>query len=329
MRTWLCRIAIVGTAVASMFMVAAPAHAIFPGQDRVAFVRYDSNDATIHTIDIDGSNLKTPVKALGAMLPRFMSAALSPDGTKILYSRVVNDTNVDLYVKTIGGSIDRITHTGGIWEYSASWSPNGRRIAFSETDNTSYGRLAVSRADGTNYVPVFTSPIDFVWYPSWSPDGTRIAFSSSDGTDREIYLAPPLAGVKVAPITNNAVDDLAGDWSANGGRIALVREPAAAPRPAFGTRAGIRWHAPRGIAPLGDVFTIRTDGSHPFQVTDDTKTFGRVIYATKDSFLVSRLAHVSIDLYSVSTGGGGYTRLTRTAETYNVVDLAKFVLGIA
>ncbi len=329
MKTWLRRAATVATTVATTFAFATPAHAIFPGQDRVAFVRYDSTDATVHTMNVDGSDEKTPLKALGVTFPRFMSAALSPDGTEILYSRIISDTNVDLYVKTIGGGIDRLTNTPGIWEYSATWSPNGNRIAFAETDRASYGRLAVMRTNGSNYIPVFTNPFDYVWYPSWSPDGTRIAFSSSDGADREVYIAPPLASVKVAPITNNTMDDLAGDWSANGGRIALVREPAALPRPTFGGSARIRWHAPRGTASLGNVFTIRTDGTHPFQVTDDAKAFGRVIYATNNSLLVSRLAHVSIDLYSVSTGGGGFTRLTKTVETYNSVDLAKFVLGIA
>ena len=74
---------------------------------------------------------------------------------------------------------------------------------------------------------------------------------------------------------------------------------------------------------------MRSDGTHPFQVTDDTNAFGRVVYGTRTSLIVSRLAHGSLDLYSVSTGGGGFTRLTRTSKTYNVVDFAKYVIGTA
>jgi Tol biopolymer transport system component len=324
MRTWLRRAATVGTAVALTLALAYPAHAAFPGQSRVAFVRFDGTDATIHTMNVDGTGLKTPVKALGAMTPRFLSASLSPDGTKILYSRVVSATNIDLFVKTIGGGIDRITHTDGVWEYSASWAPSGRRIVFSETDDASYGRVAMAKADGTGYVPIFTTPLDFVWYPSISPGGDTLIFSTSDGSDREIFIGAPSPTTKFALLTDNAVDDFAGDWSPNGGRIAFVREAALPLAPAFGAGAGPAAPTRRGPGTLGDVFTIRADGTHPSRVTDDSKAFGRVIYGTTNSLLVSRLAHVSIDLYSVSTGGGSFTRLTKTAETYNVVDLARY-----
>ena len=329
MRTWLRRIAIVGTAAASTFAFAAPAHASFPGQDRVAFARFDGTDATVHTMDLDGGGLKTPVKALGAMFPRFLSASLSPDGTKIVYARAISDTNIDLFVKTIGGGVDRITNTDGIWEYSASWAPSGKRIVFAETDDASYGRMAVMKADGTNYVPIFTSPIGFVWYPSWSPDGTYLIFSTFDGSDVEVFIGTPFASTKVAALTDNSVDDYAGDWSPNGGRIAFVRELGVPVAPAFG--GGLRLGAPirRGPGTLGDVYTMRSDGTHPFQVTDDTNAFGRVIYGTRTSLIVSRLAHGSLDLYSVSTGGGGFARLTRTSKTYNVVDFAKYVIGTA
>jgi dipeptidyl aminopeptidase/acylaminoacyl peptidase len=328
MRISLRRAAVVGAAVVSSFALAAPAHAIFPGQDRVAFVRFDGTDATVNTMNVDGTGVKTPVKALGAMAPRFLSASLSPDGTKILYSKIVSDTNIDLFVKTIGGGIDRITNTDGVWEYSGTWSPSGKRIAFAETDNASYGRMAVSKADGTNYIPVFTSPIGFVWYPSWSPDGSAVAFSTSDGSDTEVFVAPPVAGVKIAAITDNAVNDYVGDWSANGGRLALIREPVPPVAPTFGGSAALRWRAPRGVVgPLGDVYTIRTDGTNPFQVTDDTHAFGRVIYGTRNSLIVSRLAHTTFDLYAVSTAGGDFTRLTKTSETYNMVDLSRYVIG--
>ncbi|MGZ5293433.1 MAG: TolB family protein [Actinomycetota bacterium] len=329
MRTWLRRIAIVGTAAASTFAFAAPAHASFPGQDGVAFARFDGSDATVHTMDLDGTGLKTPVKALGAMFPRFLSASLSPDGTKIVYARAISDTNIDLFVKTIGGGVDRITNTDGIWEYSASWAPSGKRIVFAETDDASYGRVAVMKADGTNYVPIFTSPIGFVWYPSWSPDGTYLIFSTSDGGDVEVFIGTPFSSTKVAALTDNGVDDYAGDWSPNGGRIAFVRELGVPVAPTFG--GGLRFGAPirRGPGTLGDVYTMRSDGTHPFQVTDDTNAFGRVIYGTRTSLIVSRLAHGSLDLYSVSTGGGGFTRLTRTSKTYNVVDFARYVIGTA
>ena len=330
MRTWLRRIAIVGTAAASTFAFAAPAHASFPGQDGVAFARFDGTDATVHTMDLDGSGLKTPVKALGAMFPRFLSASLSPDGTKIVYARAISDTNIDLFVKTIGGGVDRITNTDGIWEYSASWAPSGKRIVFAETDDASYGRMAVMKADGTNYVPIFTSPIGFVWYPSWSPDGTYLIASPRRRQRRRgLHQDPasPAPRSLRSPTTASTTTPATGRRTAGGSpSCASWAVPVA---PTFG--GGLRFGAPirRGPGTLGDVYTMRSDGTHPFQVTDDTNAFGRVIYGTRTSLIVSRLAHGSLDLYSVSTGGGGFTRLTRTSKTYNVVDFAKYVIGTA
>ncbi len=232
---WIGRLTVLLTVLGTALGTAGPAHAYVAGQDRLAFVRFDGTDASVQTMAYDGSAPKAPLKANGASMPRFVAASLSTDGTKLIYARLPNPNFSDLYVKTIGGGTRRLTRTPTITETSPAWSPNGKRIAYLETDHATYASLVVAKADGTHAVPIVTMTTDYIWYPSWSPDGTEIAFSTSDGSDEEIYVTTP-AGAPPTQLTDNAVNDFAGDWSQDGKRIAFTRVTATGPVPAFGSR---------------------------------------------------------------------------------------------
>jgi WD40 repeat protein len=67
-------------------------------------------------------------------------------------------------------------HTHRIW--SASWSPNGKRIASASSDKTVQVWDAL---DGGNAY-VYTGHSDSVYAAAWSPDGARIASASYDQT---------------------------------------------------------------------------------------------------------------------------------------------------
>jgi len=321
---WIGRITVLVTVLGTALGTAGPAHAYVAGQDRLAFVRFDGTDASVQTMGYDGSAPKAPVKANGAAMPRFVAASLSADGTKLIYARLPNPNFSDLYVKTIGGSTRRLTRTPTITETSPAWSPNGKRITYLETDNATYASLVVAKADGTHAVPIVTMTTDYIWYPSWSPDGRQIAFSTSDGSDEEIFVTTP-AGATPTQLTDNAVNDFAGDWSQDGKRIAFTRVAGTGPVPAFGS--GYARLRPRGLSTaLGDAYTVGTTGLGSRRVTTDTQVWGRVVYGPNKTLVVSRLAHVSLDLYSVPVRGGKYHRLTHTGETYNAVDLLQLLI---
>jgi Tol biopolymer transport system component len=319
MARWMGRITLTLTVLGTLLGTAGPAHAYVAGQDRIAFARFDGTDASVRTMAYDGSAHKAPVKANGAAMPRFVAASLSADGTKLIYARLPNPTFSDLFVKTIAGGTKRLTHTPAISETSPAWSPNGKRIAYVETDHSTYASLVVAKADGSHAIPIVTVTSDYIWYPSWSPDGTQIAFSTSDGSDEEIYVTTP-AGAAPTQLTDNAVNDFAGDWSQDGMRIAFTRIATPPPVSAFGSGG---WPtARRGVTtPLGDAYTMKASGTGIRRVTTDATVWGRAVYGPDKTLVLSRLAHVTLDLYSVSVKGGKYRRLTHTGQTYNAVDL--------
>ena len=82
-----------------------------------------------------------------------------------------------------GSDVTRLTNNN---DWGPSWSPDGRRIAFTSNrggDNEIY----VMNADGSG-VTRLTHNVVWEESPSWSPDGRRIAFHSNRDGDWEIYV---------------------------------------------------------------------------------------------------------------------------------------------
>ncbi len=98
--------------------------------------------------------------------------------------------DIDLFlVRPDGTGMRNLTNDSARYQYYASFSPDGRRLAVSEDDG-----LYVMRASGGGKTLVLPSSRSgpYVWSPAdarWSPDGTRIVFtfieySTVDDDDR-------------------------------------------------------------------------------------------------------------------------------------------------
>ena len=172
--------------------------------------------------------------------------------------------------------------------FAHSWSPDGSRIAY--TDRRS---LWLVRPDGTGRVRLFSGLRLRTLLPTWSPDGKAIAVLAEDAESgiAEIYVVPARGG---APRRLGVGDVRDPSWSPRGDEIAYA-------------------------SPKGDIWAVRSDGSHARLVAD---------HPSADCFLPAwsargrQLACAGGDstgryasIYVVNADGSGLRRLT--SHAYN------------
>ncbi len=99
----------------------------------------------------------------------WMNVDVSPDGKTIIF-----DLLGDLYWMPIsGGEAKALTHTIA-WEMQATFSPNGKKIAFT-SDQGGGDNIWIMDVDGSNQTQVTKESFRLLNSPSWSPDGQYIA----------------------------------------------------------------------------------------------------------------------------------------------------------
>ncbi|HEV2087911.1 MAG TPA: hypothetical protein VGR21_06345, partial [Cryptosporangiaceae bacterium] len=140
-------------------------------------------------------------------------------------------------VRTDGTDPRDLSNRHGELEDGPAYSPDGRRIAYTEylgEGSVVGARIVVAAADGTDPQPLpglIRLPGQRDVDPAWSPDGTRIAFARmGPGDTSQILVADAVTGVVVATIPPPPTDegtaasfDREPTWSPDGTTLAFAR----------------------------------------------------------------------------------------------------------
>jgi TolB protein len=228
--------------------------------------------AEIYLMDEDGTNLRRLTEnTYSDGFP-----ALSPDGRRIVFDsnrlRAEGDpfNTSDLFVMNADGT----GQTDLVRGSSATWSPDGKRIAFHASASGTGRPINFLPGAATTDSDIFvlnvddflknrTRPKNITNNPAaidddadWAPRGQKIAFTSHAITDNgdnhvtaEIYLIDADGTGKPARLTNNTEEERAPSWSPDGKRIV------------FCCRRG---------GPDLEICVMNADGTGQVQLTDNT-----------------------------------------------------------
>ena len=153
----------------------------------------------------------------------------SPDGRTIAFH--LNPTELggrfEIFVVEADGSgaTRRLTDMSalGLSALNATWSPDGKRIAFNSQDAAGNRDLWAINLDGTGLTRLTSDPANEA-NPDWSPDGRTIAFNSNRSGNPDIYLMSADGAHDAndwVRLTFEPTGDISPDWSPNGRWIAF------------------------------------------------------------------------------------------------------------
>jgi TolB protein len=196
-----------------------------PDGHRLLFARHESGGEHIWLYVLDARNPKSPARRLTERKEPEYNGVFSPNGVRVIFAAITlagTQGNLDIAAinadgtdfKTLIGDDGKLAHQD--WP---SWSPDGRRFAFSST-HAGNQEIYTAAADGTDLVRLTQSPgLDA--HPCWSPDGRMIAFATDRWGGLELAAVRP-DGTSLVRLTNSRGLDDYPAYSPDGSRIAFV-----------------------------------------------------------------------------------------------------------
>src|SRR5215813_14087142 len=166
-----------------------------------SFAEIPSSDAG------DGSTSSIRTSFRGPLL-----SGISPDGSQLLATSALFHWDQPLWVVSLPSGTSR--RLGDLIGHDASWSPDGRTIAFAK-DHELY-RTAI---DGSTPEKLATLSNGAVTFILWSPDGTRLRFTFTDQFVSSLWQISSTGGDfhRLFPIWGGSQpQECCGNWTADG-----------------------------------------------------------------------------------------------------------------
>ena len=161
-----------------------------------------------------------------------LAPALSPDGTQIAYFSEKDFYFVDLWLgNVVTGKAERRLfkstfssnyETFRFINSSASWSPDGKYLAFAGK-NGAHDDIIVIDVASNKQVATVRSGLSGVTTPAWSPDGSQLVFTGYDGGLSDLFVVDR-DGSHLKRLTNDKYADLHPAWSPDGKTIAFTTD---------------------------------------------------------------------------------------------------------
>jgi Tol biopolymer transport system component len=163
-----------------------------------------------------------------------LSPVLSPDGTRFAFLSSLSNQDVELYVADAQtGQVIRRLLRGTAFDphfaslryiYSAgTWSPDGRRFAFSALRKGRDVVVLVDAVRGGTLKEYAVPGVSEMSNPTWSPDGATIVFSGLRGGISDLW-ALDLASGRARQLTDDRFADLQPMYSPDGRSIAFTTD---------------------------------------------------------------------------------------------------------
>jgi TolB protein len=209
-----------------------------------------------------------------------LDPALSPNGKRVAFITFnKGDKSCDVWMMNSDGS-DRkklTEHKAGTIALGVSWSPDGKRLAYSTMEDIEKGpegktAIMVMDADGKNGKPVGSGLL-----PAWSPDGKKLLHAVMNPADKhEPRLAVMDAdGGNVKQLTTTGVA-MMGAWSPDGKKIAYIG--------AANARGGNKPHIHVSNADGTEVTQLTKDNGDQGELAPRWSADGKKLYFNRMNF---------------------------------------------
>ena len=204
-------------------------------------VRWPSSDGKGQIVFEHNGELQVlSVAGEGAGQPRKLAIFVPDDGARTRPERVDASKNIETFdlgptgkravfvargdvfsVPVEHGPVRNLTHSSNAHEREASWSHDGKQVAF-VSDWTGEEQVWIAATDGSSAPRAITEETRGRLYdPIWSPDGNRIAYSDQTGK----LLVVAIAGGKVTEVADDPIGRIRGGyrWSPDSRYLAFSK----------------------------------------------------------------------------------------------------------